>query len=56
MIIGPERSSDGYWVAQLLERRAGRLDGSTRARIEDLLFKDWLAERRKRATIRWHWI
>lgn len=56
MIIGPERSPEGYWVGQLLQRRAARFDSSTRATIEDLLFDDWLAERKKQSTIRWHWI
>lgn len=56
MIIGPERSSEGYWVGQLLQRKAAGFDGSTRARIEDLVFEDWLAERRKHASIRWHWV
>lgn len=56
MIIGPERSPEGYWVGQVLQRRAARFDSSTRARIEDLLFEDWLAERKKQSTIRWHWI
>jgi hypothetical protein len=56
MIIGPKRSAEGYWVGQLLQRRAARFDDSTRARIEDLVFEDWLAERRKHASIRWHWV
>src|ERR1700693_4339342 len=55
-IIGPERSPEGYWVGQLLQQRAASFDDRTRARIEDLLFQDWLAERRKQATVRWHWM
>jgi putative peptide maturation system protein len=55
-IIGPHHSTEGDWVGQLLQRRAAVLNDSTRARIEDLIFEDWLAERRKRASIRWHWI
>lgn len=56
MILGPKRSAEGYWVGQLLQRRAARFDDSTQARIEDLVFEDWLAERRKHASIRWHWV
>lgn len=55
-IIGPERSPEGYWVGQLLQRKAASLDDRTSAGIEDLLFQDWLAERRKKATVRWHWL
>jgi putative peptide maturation system protein len=55
-IIGPERSPEGYWVGQLLQHRGASFDDRTRARIEDLLFQDWLEERRKQATVRWHWV
>jgi putative peptide maturation system protein len=55
-IIGPERSPEGYWVGQLLQHRGASFDDRTRARIEDLVFEDWLAERRKQATVRWHWV
>ena len=52
-IIGPQHSTEGNWVGQLLQRRAAVLNDSTRARIEALIFEDWLAERRKLASIRW---
>ena len=55
-IIGPEAEPGGYWVGQVLARRAARLDRATRTNIEDILFRDWLAERRKEAAIRWHWM
>ncbi len=55
-IIGPERAPQGYWVGELLKRKAARFDDRTRNSIEDLLFEEWLAERRKRATVRWHWL
>ncbi len=55
-IIGAERAPGGYQVGQVLQRRAARFDDRTRNTIEDLLFQEWLAERRKRATVRWHWL
>jgi hypothetical protein len=55
-IIGPERSPHGYWVGELQKRKGARLDARTRNSIEDLLFQEWLAERRKQATVRWHWL
>lgn len=55
-ILGPEHSDEGYWVGQLLQRREARFDDRIRAKIQQLLFEDWLAERRKQAMIRWHWV
>ena len=55
-IAGPYRSDGEYWVGQVLQKKAARFDAVTRAKIEDLLFDDWLAEQRKRASLRWHWI
>lgn len=55
-IVGPERAGSRYWVAQAVQRRAARLTAGTRGRIESLLFEAWLAERRKQAAIRWHWV
>jgi putative peptide maturation system protein len=55
-IVGPEREPGGYSVAQLIERGTARLDRATRTKIEDMLFKDWLTERRRDASIRWHWM
>lgn len=55
-IIGPEPSPSGYWVGELLKREAARFDDRTRNSVEDLLFEEWLAERRERANVRWHWL
>jgi putative peptide maturation system protein len=55
-IVRPQGADLKHWMGQLLRRRAARFDQSTRASIEELLFQDWLADRRSQATIRWHWV
>jgi len=54
-VIGPEPFGKGFRVGQLLGRKAARFDRPTRAHIEDLLFLEWLSERRKKAKVEWHW-
>jgi len=55
-VIGPVREDGALWIAELLRRRPARLDVKTRAAIRQQLFRDWLAEQRARATVRWHWM
>ena len=55
-VVGPVRAGRVFWIGQLLRRKPGRLDRPTRARIEQLLFAEWLAEQKRHATIRWHWV
>lgn len=55
-IVGPVADGGRYWMAVVLSRQAGKLDEPTREAIRDLLFEEWLAERRARADIRWHWM
>jgi putative peptide maturation system protein len=55
-VIGPVSHGRQFWVAQVLRREPARLDRATRGRIGDLLFRQWLSERRSRAAIRWHWV
>jgi putative peptide maturation system protein len=55
-LLGPERTPQGFWVGELLKRKPARLDAPTQARIEDLLFQGWLAERRQQGKIQWHWL
>jgi putative peptide maturation system protein len=45
-----------WYVAQVLERRSATLDGSTRHAVNDAIFRSWLDDQRRRATIRWHWV
>ncbi|HXI19701.1 MAG TPA: hypothetical protein VNH46_01365, partial [Gemmatimonadales bacterium] len=49
--VGPDT-----WVAEVLSRVPTPLDAPTRRAIQDHLFHQWLARRRKEATIRWHWV
>lgn len=55
-IVGPEETPEGHSVSTVLRRKPARFDTRTRARIHDLLFREWLAEQRAKATIRWHWM
>ena len=40
---------------RLLAIMPARLDGRTSAVIKDILFNDWLDERRQAASIEWYW-
>ena len=55
-ILGPLADGQRHWMAAILGRLAGRLDEQTRAAIRDVLFEEWLAERRAGADVRWHWM
>jgi putative peptide maturation system protein len=56
-VIGPvSRSGGKFWVGQVLGMEAARFDDATRERIGSLLFEAWLADRRSKAAIRWHWV
>jgi putative peptide maturation system protein len=49
-----DRGSDGP-LHEVIARRPATLDAPTRVAVEEYLFREWLAERRKGATITWHW-
>jgi putative peptide maturation system protein len=53
--IGPARCGDVYVVANVLSLRRAELDRDTRDVIEQIVFEEWLAERRRAAQITWHW-
>jgi putative peptide maturation system protein len=55
-VVGPVRNGRNFWVGKILRRHKARFDRQTRARIEELLFTDWLDEQKQKATIRWHWV
>jgi hypothetical protein len=44
-----------YRVARVLRLTPARLDEATAAAIKQLLFDEWLAERRRAARIEWYW-
>jgi hypothetical protein len=52
-VVGP--GDEGVVVTRVLAVTQARLDASTRAAIEEILFEEWLAERRRAARITWHW-
>ena len=54
-VVGPLERSGGHLVVRILATEAARLDEPTRALIQQILFDEWLAERRAAATITWHW-
>jgi putative peptide maturation system protein len=53
--VGPIREGRSFVVARVLGFRSALADDATRAAIEQILFDEWLAERRSRATVTWHW-
>jgi putative peptide maturation system protein len=54
-MIGPVARTTGYSLIQVLSIVPGQLDEHRRSVIKDILFKDWLAERRQAARIEWCW-
>jgi putative peptide maturation system protein len=54
-VVGPIRRGDGYVIVRVLSRTPARLDGPTRAAVQDALFELWLEERRATAAIEWYW-
>jgi putative peptide maturation system protein len=54
-VVGPVRTEEGYAVVRLLSLTPAGLDEPTRRAIQELLFAEWLAERRRAATIEWCW-
>jgi peptidylprolyl isomerase len=54
-IVSPvDRGSDGP-LHEVIGRRPATLDTPTRVAVEEYLFREWLDERRRGATITWHW-
>ncbi|MGH2585488.1 MAG: TIGR04500 family putative peptide maturation system protein [Dehalococcoidia bacterium] len=54
-LLPPVRTGDGHVVMQVLAREPAYLDDQTRRTIEQILFREWLEERRRAATIDWNW-
>jgi putative peptide maturation system protein len=55
-VVGPVAEGARHWVAELLDREPAQLDATIRAAIQDRLFREWLADQREQATVRWHWL
>jgi len=54
-VVGPFRVGRSHVVARLLSMRPARRDEATNAVIEQILFDQWIAERRRSASVTWHW-
>jgi hypothetical protein len=55
-VVGPVIAEPGCQLWEVLDRRPAVLDPPTRAVIQARLFRDWLAQRRAEAKVRWHWM
>jgi hypothetical protein len=55
-IIGPYADHCEWSVAQVYARQAAKLEGPTRAAVEEAVCREWLAEQRAAAQICWHWL
>ncbi|MEU6427019.1 TIGR04500 family putative peptide maturation system protein [Microbispora sp. NPDC046973] len=55
-LVGPVAYGDGFLTGIVLERRVGRDDPETLAAAGATAFGEWLAGRRRRASIEWHWL
>jgi putative peptide maturation system protein len=54
-LIGPVPIETGYTLMRVVGIIPGQLDDRTRTVIKEILFKDWLAEKRQAARIEWCW-
>lgn len=54
-VVEPLRVTDGYALVRVLALTPARLDEPTRAAIKERIFDQWLAERRRAASIEWFW-
>ncbi len=55
-LVGPVPHSERCWLAQILREESPGLDSRSRDCIRSRIVDDWLAEARKKATVRWHWL
>jgi putative peptide maturation system protein len=54
-MVEPIRTAEGCALIRVLSLTHARLDEPTRVAVEEMLFAEWLAERRQAATIEWCW-
>lgn len=54
-VFGPVPSKQGAALVQVVAVHPACLDKRTRQTIAQMLFEDWLAERRRTARIEWYW-
>jgi putative peptide maturation system protein len=54
-LVGPVAVENGFTLMRILGVVPASLDNRVRAVIKEIIFKDWLVEQRKAATIEWYW-
>ena len=54
-VIAPFPSRDGFELVQVLRLLPAELDAATSAQIRDILFEEWLEEKRRTARVEWFW-
>jgi putative peptide maturation system protein len=54
-VQGPVPTGEGYTLVRMLSLTSARLDALTHLAIKDILFEEWLEERRQAAQVEWYW-
>jgi putative peptide maturation system protein len=54
-LVGPIEVDSSHVLMRLLSIKPARLDARTGTAIKNIIFKDWLAQRRQSARIEWCW-
>ena len=55
-VVGPLGCEGEWMVFEVLDRGPAVLDDETRDAVQESLFRRWIAERRSRAAVVWHWL
>ncbi len=54
-VVGPVPSEHGYTLVRVLSTTPARLDDSVLSAIKEILFEEWLAQKREAAHVQWCW-
>lgn len=54
-VLPPMREGESFVVTRVLAVTPAKLDDATRTLVEEILFAEWLAERRRAARVTWFW-
>jgi putative peptide maturation system protein len=54
-VLGPVHAGESFALVRVLSLTSARLDEPTRTAIKDILFEEWLEERRQAAQVEWYW-
>ncbi|GGK81121.1 hypothetical protein Sme01_44390 [Sphaerisporangium melleum] len=55
-VVGPVEREGRFLTGAVLDRRPAKDDAETLAAAGRAAFADWLTERRRRASVEWHWL